>query len=512
MVRSPQDARRLEFGRPALHPFEFALVTLTILHLGFLPWALGTMHAWSQLTSLGFSLAGFILAAIPRPAMPLNDEQASRSHPPLIRLIGSPVFFAALLLVVYLLIQALNPAWRFFVDADHWWLESVKSISWLPSSVDAPFARSNTWRTLVVVCSLISLTGSVWLGFTRRRSYHTLFFALAANAGLLALVGFAQRLSGTGRIFGLYPSSNYSFVASFIYPNHGGGYFNLMTALSVGLAWWHYSRYRQGNESPGPAIIALWLAMLCAGIVALSYSRMSIVLLVTFILITGIVMFVRLTRQRGPLMHRPEVAPLSMLLFTLVGIGAAVFGSETIRERFAKISTNPVMAVQDRTLAREAAGELFRDHWAKGWGAGCFRYVFPKYTEKYPAIHYLANGNERVWEHAHNDILETLDEIGVLGILPIVFILGWVARALWRKGRAMNAIPIVLTTMCLLTLIHSWVDFVFQNPAILLTWSVLLIGILRWADLERAGATQKSTAFLSRETGYTRARGVSSPA
>ena len=138
--------------------------------------------------------------------------------------------------------QALNPAWRFLKNEDAWWLVPLHPIAGLPSSVDAPFARSNSWRALSIFGSLILVTSSVWVGFSRRKSYHALFALLVANATVLAIFGLIERMSGTDRIFGSYHPSNYLFVASFIYPNHAGAYFNLMVGLCTGLAWWHYQR------------------------------------------------------------------------------------------------------------------------------------------------------------------------------------------------------------------------------------------------------------------------------
>lgn len=68
------DRRRLP-----LHPREKALLALVALHLCFLPWALGTMHVWSQLTSLGLGAAGMVLALIPRTysgdyALPMSHQ------------------------------------------------------------------------------------------------------------------------------------------------------------------------------------------------------------------------------------------------------------------------------------------------------------------------------------------------------------------------------------------------------------------------------------------------------
>ncbi len=42
------------------------MLWVVCLHLSFLPWALGSMPAWSQWTSLGLALLGFALALVPR--------------------------------------------------------------------------------------------------------------------------------------------------------------------------------------------------------------------------------------------------------------------------------------------------------------------------------------------------------------------------------------------------------------------------------------------------------------
>src|SRR5258708_7429071 len=57
---------RSDRKRLPLHPLEKAVLWVVALHLCFLPWALGTMHVWSQVTSLGLSAVGLALALIPR--------------------------------------------------------------------------------------------------------------------------------------------------------------------------------------------------------------------------------------------------------------------------------------------------------------------------------------------------------------------------------------------------------------------------------------------------------------
>ncbi len=56
---------RAQAPRPRIHPLELMLLWTVSAQLIFLPWALGTMHVWSQSVSLGFSLLGIAFALIP---------------------------------------------------------------------------------------------------------------------------------------------------------------------------------------------------------------------------------------------------------------------------------------------------------------------------------------------------------------------------------------------------------------------------------------------------------------
>ena len=100
------------------------------LHVCFLPWALGTMHVWSQLTSLGFAAVGFILAALPRAVGSDFDDALRTRHWPAAQLLPSPIFWAALAFLGYIALQGLNPAWQFFSDGNSWWLEPLEHVSW----------------------------------------------------------------------------------------------------------------------------------------------------------------------------------------------------------------------------------------------------------------------------------------------------------------------------------------------------------------------------------------------
>ena len=471
-----------------MNRWEAALVRVTAAHLCFLPWALGSMHRWSQLVSLAFALTGFALSLWPRAGSKNRFSSTGR-------LWRFPVFWAGLALLFYVAVQGLNPSWSYRQNADSWWLEPVAHLTWLPSGVQAPFVRSNPWSALVVFASLWLLVCSVWIGLTRRRSYRLLFTVLVGNAFLLALLGVVQQLTDAKQIFWSYLPSNGSFIASFIYRNHAGPYLNLMVSLAAGLSFWHYQRSQRRHEQPGMAAVLAFLAVFVGIMVVFSYSRASIGVLLGFtFLILCSLLARRYFGQSGKARSRKDLLILVLVLGGFLSICLVSMRAEKVWQRFSQLSTEPASTTGFRGLARQASGDMFRDRWLFGWGAGCFRYGFPLYAEKYPDIYHSRNGGQFFyWEHAHDDLLEYPIELGIIGLLPLVSILGFTAWQLVRLRFWRNTFALFLTLACLLVACHAWVDFVFQNPAVLLTWSVLLVAAVRWVELDHPGTLRPVT-------------------
>jgi hypothetical protein len=481
LLPSLEPARGEPAASPSLDPLEIALVAVTAAHLCFLPWALGSMHRWSQLVSLGFALTGFVLSLCSRAG-------GDGVFLPASRLRRFPVFWAGLAMLLYIAIQGLNPAWSYARNADSWWLVPVAHLAWLPSGVQAPFAQSNPWSALVVFGSLWLLVCSVWVGLTRRRSYRLLFTALVANGFLLALLGVLQQLTDTKRIFWAYLPSNGSFIASFIYRNHAGPYLNLMVALAVGLGFWHYQRSQRQLEKLNSAVIISFLAVFVSIMVVFSYSRASIGVLLAFTLFIACSLVARRYFERAhSSRYRTNLFILIAVFTGFLGICLVSLRAERVWQRFAMIATEPAGSIGIRNVAREASNEMLRDHWMLGWGAGCFRYGFPLYAQKHPEIYHSSSGKLMFWEHAHDDLLEFPIEFGVVGLIPPIYALGCAAWQLSRRRFWRNGVSLPLVLVCTLLVGHSFVDFVFQNPAILLTWSVLLVAAVRWLELDQPG-------------------------
>jgi O-antigen ligase len=208
-------------------------------------------------------------------------------------------------------------------------------------------------------------------------------------------------------------------------------------------------------------------------------------LLLAFTFFSAVTHAVRLLRRRPPAgSPRPEILPFVLTCAAFLGTVLVSLNTEMVWRRFAGLLADPAAAAQDRRLAREAATEMLADRWVLGWGAGGFRHAFPLYAQKYPAIYSAGGEGRKLWEHAHNDLLEFPLELGVVGLLPILVILG---HGAWQGGRRRgrrNAVTVSLLLGCGLLLLHAGVDFVLQNPAVLLTAGVLFVALQRWADLD----------------------------
>ena len=366
------------FRGPPLLVQESVLVWVATLNLLFLPWALGTMHVASQLASLGLSALALVLALLPR-------RGAAPSDIPAARLLRFPVFWAGILALAYVAVQGLNPSWRFVSDSNSWRLVPLKHNSFLPV------------RSGHAVCKIqyMASHGHFWfgvaphlLGLVRIRQAPELppvFWHAGDRGSASCPLGPLPTGNGNGPdLLELQGPRKGMFMASFIYRNHAGAYFDLMVAVAVGLAGWRWRRAKHMLEGPGAAIAFGFAAALIGTAVVFSASRMSIVVLVAFTLLAALRPAFR--NFFGAHRHRPRRvwASVAIPLVCMLSIGLVVFEANNVwQESVRALVANPSATLRDRILTREAAKDMLLDRWILGWGAGCFRYGFPLYAQHY---------------------------------------------------------------------------------------------------------------------------------
>lgn len=474
--------------RIALHRSEKLLAVLVAAQLVLLPWMLGGTRLPGQQVSFVLALLGLSVALLPRDYPHLASGEPGFRLYPHRRLLRFPVFWLGLLFLGYVLVQALNPAFEFQTGGSAVWLGPLKHVTWLPAGMKTPFDRASPWRNLMIYASAWLPVCAIWIGFTRRRTFQLLFTILAANGFLLACLGMAQRLEGNGKVLWFFePPASY-FVATFFYKNHAAAYFNVVLTLAAGACFWYHVRATRRQDKSSPSGMYAVFAAAMAIMTFFSYSRTGGILLFAFLLFVAGAFLVHQFRTPSANRSLALTAIMVLMLGGFVALGANAMRVGTLVERFQELRAQLASDAPDaRALVREATWKMFRDRPLTGWGAGSYRFYFPVYQKAYPVLLVGQNGRTGAWEHAHNDYLESLAELGALGCSLLVLMALHGARELWRGRFWRNPLALLGAGGLALTLAHSWVDFPFQNPAIITTWCVLLYSYVRWIELDATG-------------------------
>jgi len=474
----------------ALHPLETALLVIAGAQLCFMPWALGTMQVWSQFVSLGLAVVAFVVALTNRH---YRDDSAPQGNFKLVmwpKLIRFPLFWLGLLLLGYILTQALNPAWIYVREGRTWWLERIDHVGWLPAGVTTPYADMNAWRVLVIYGSAWLLTCALWVGVTRRTAVQTLFTVIVANGALFAIIGILQKVTHAPYVLWGLKDANTAgnFFATIIYKNHAGAYLNLVLMLCTGMLYWHFSRAERRMERTSPAPLFAFFSVLLGLGVFLTNSRGATLLLVVFTLVAFIGFIVRCTFYRTEGRNPWVMISLCAIFALFIGLGSYFLNADKAFGRLGKLWADGKAdsSVASRTVARTATWDMAKDRLATGWGAGSYRHAFPSYQRRHPEI-YLVPWNPKLrlrWEYAHNDYVQLLAELGLIGAGIVLAMLICGARHLIRHRVWLRPHLLFILLALLVTAVHAWIDFQFHNPTILVLWcaSAALLG--RWAEFE----------------------------
>lgn len=273
---------------------------------------------------------------------------------------------------------------------------------------------------------------------------------------VIVMSGFFQAVYGS---FTALSSLNVA-SGSFINRNHLAGYLEMALALGMGLllmAGGHGSdRHRLRGVLrlllSGKALVRLMLVMMVAGLI-LTRSRMGNTAFFSSLLLTGLLAVVcsRHFRRTG----------VYLLLLSVVLVDVFLLGQWIGLEKVAQRIQQTSLATEQRDEVDIYSVPLVEDFWLTGTGAGSFMSVFPAYSEENLGA---------LYDHAHNDYLELLGELGLIGFIPLALfvvlsfcqalrMLGCPHRSHARAvgfGGCMGIISII---------IHSTVDFNLQIPA-----------------------------------------------
>lgn len=443
----------------------------------FTAWAFGGQAPWVRVAIAWWGAVGVLLFIL--------GCRAKR------RSLGAPAHPAWRLLwplALYNLgvgVSCLNPGFKELMVAGESSLVMADPIAWLPSAARPDLALRELWQFNVIVLSCFNL----FLVLSSRRLIRWLLFVIGINAVILAVFGTFQKLAGAkGLWFGLVPSPNPRFFATFIYHNHWGAFtlLNASVCLALVFHYWRRSDHRDIWHSPVP--LGALATLLLAATVPLSASRsctMLTALLLFGALAHGLLRLIRERRQQ----HQSPLLPVAGMILAAILSTAAIgyLGREAIVQR-ARQTSAQLASTADETVLQSRL-TLYGDTWRMaaarpwfGWGLESYAHVFRIFNTQRTV--------EAWWwipfyGEAHNDWLQSLAETGFVGtgLLALLVLLPLLSIG-WRQVE--TTLPRYLLGGGGLILVYAGVEFPFANPAVMLTFCAIFYCAIRYAALERA--------------------------
>ncbi len=274
--------------------------------------------------------------------------------------------------------------------------------------------------------------------------------------GMLALYGFAiaalallQGIAPNGKLYWIrQPSMGGAIYGPYVNHNHYAGLMELLVPIPLVLSLTRLV----GEKERVTAGVA---AAIMVGTIFLSGSRGGMLaIFVELAVFAGI-----LLRQRKTVRIAVSVVAFAVLLVSLL----TWLGGKELTSRVSSISTEARTELSGgmRLSIDRDALRMFRSKPVLGWGLGTFPVIYPQYRSFY--TNFFVN-------EAHNDYLQLLCEMGLLGFGTMVWFLIVLYRTALRQiGNWTSDVSSAVTLACTLgftgLLVHSLLDFNLQIPA-----------------------------------------------
>lgn len=325
---------------------------------------------------------------------------------------------------------------------------------------------------------------------TRRYQFMRIFYFVVGMGVFQAFYGFFELYNPNPRLL-FYKKIYYTdcVTGTFVNRNHFSGYLEMVIPLALGLILartdlysmagmkWRHKLVRISERGVYKNLLLGLGVVLMALAVILSRSRSGVFLLVfTFILIFEMVVlfFGRVKQQQRWIKNFLKAT------FMIITLMALYIGIDATIERFAmdKVLDDVRPVVWSNT------GGIIGDFALFGSGLGTFEALYPAYEE---------SSTPPLFEHAHNDYMEYMAELGVVGFL---LLLGGILTLLvfsflmWRVRRHPEVKGLVLGGMVAVVamLVHSITDFNLHIPANMMLFALVV-------------SLTVATAFYRRNTG-----------
>lgn len=453
--------------------------TLVLLHLGVLvvglAWWFGGQSPGARQALLVWSTLGALLFFFAWGSL----RQAGAAGMGPARHLWPLLLFDALVIV-----SCFNPSTQLVMhEGEQMWRHIDPRWSWLPSSARPDLSLRELWQFNGIVLSCYN----AFLVLQRKRALRLLLAIVAVNALALAVFGTFQKLSGaTGLWFGLVPTPQPYFFATFVYHNHWGAFTTLNLAACLALLFHTLRRGGHRDFWHSPVFFGSVAVVFIAATAPLSGSRSTTALTLLF-LAGAWAHFVLHTIRRRREHHESAALPVAAIVVAAAVALAGVLSlsRDVIRTR-AQLTTAQLESIRTEDTLNSRL-RLYADTWRMaaekpvyGWGLESYGDVFRIFNSQRPTELWF---EPRVYREAHNDWLQALAEVGFAGTAALL-LLG--VAPLWRvKWRHIaSSLPRYLLVGCSLVLLYAGVEFPFANPSVMVGFWLSLYVAGRYARLD----------------------------
>ena len=308
------------------------------------------------------------------------------------------------------------------------------------------FRSSVPARSVFFVSQWSIYVAAAAVGFfcLRRGGGETLRVGLIALGAAESLFGLYQFLTGCKWIF-WYEKIKYleDATGTYINHNHFAGFLIMVLPLTLvtGVS---------GQRSNG--IMYLGAAGLMILALLFSRSRMGLVAGLVPLALLGVYFFTKMRRRFAA--AALLAVPLVVLLY------GAWIGLKPVGERFQFLAQPGYLTAEGRLTIWKDTWQLVRQRPLLGWGPGTFPSLYPTVRTE---------PSDLRWMEAHNDYLQLLAELGVIGLLlflvPMAALWRSLARQAWREDGLTGAMEAAIAASMAGLLVHSLTDFHLYVPA-----------------------------------------------
>jgi O-antigen ligase len=284
----------------------------------------------------------------------------------------------------------------------------------------------------------------------RRSSQARVIAAIFVIYGfVVASLALIQGIAPNGKLYWLrQPRMGGWIYGPYVNHNHYAGLMELLIPIPLVLAMTRLT----GDKERIAAAIA---AAVMTGTVFLSGSRGGMMAVFIEFMLLAVV----LVRRRKTIRVAVGLAAFAVVLIAML----VWLGGKELTNRVGTISTEARTELSGgiRLSIDHDALRMFRAKPLLGWGLGTFPVVYPQFRSFY--TNFFVN-------EAHNDYLQLLDELGLLGFATMIWFQIVLYRTAFQKiGNWTSEVTGALSLSCLLgvtgILVHSLFDFNLQIPA-----------------------------------------------